>query len=286
MKKIISFGILSVSLISLVGCGNQSASNSKEQSITAVGSTAMQPLVEKASNDYAKGNINVQGGKSGTGLSQVSQGTASIGNSDIFAEQSSGVDKDKIKDNKVAVVGMAPVVNPSTGVKNLSSKQLREIFAGKITNWKQVGGKNEKVTIINRTEGSGTRVTFESTALKNSKVIKSQSQDSNGAVEKVVAKTPGTISYLSLPYLQNNQKLQVVSINNVKPSYSNITSNKWKIWSYEHMYTQKKTNQAVKDFIDYLQSKKVQNGLVKDAGYVSIHDMNYKALANGNVIKK
>ncbi|MCF6515320.1 phosphate ABC transporter substrate-binding protein PstS family protein [Lactobacillus sp. S2-2] len=286
MKKyslLIAMGLL---LLIISGCGNKNNPNK----VTSVGSTAMQPLVEQSSLDYKKNNeaanITVQGGGSGTGLSQVSQGAVSIGNSDVFAEEKEGINAKDLVDHKIAVVGIVPVVNPSAGVKNLSLKQLRDIFAGKITNWKQVGGKNQAITIINRSQGSGTRSTFEKTALKGVKSVKAQEQDANGTVDKIVSATPGTISYLSIPYLRISKKLQGLSIDNVKPSYENIAQNKWKIWSYEHMYTKKKTNQATKKFIDYLQSVKVQNGLVREAGYVSIHDMKFEALADGKVIKK
>lgn len=278
----------------LAGCGSNSASSSKKSSsssnvkITAVGSTALQPLVEQAASNYQKDNskvnISVQGGGSGTGLSQVQQGAVTIGNSDIFAEQQTGIKAKELVDHKVAVVGMTPVVNKGVGVKNLTMSQLKNIFTGKVTNWKQVGGKNLKINVVNRVSGSGTRATFEGAVLEGAKAIKTQEQDSNGTVQKIVSSTPGTISYLAFSYV--NSKIEAPSINGVKPDDQNVENNKWKIWSYEHMYTKGQPNAATKKFLNYMDSGKVQNSLVQKLGYISIHDMKVQKNASGAVTTK
>lgn len=276
----------------LTGCGSNSASSNGSSSasdhagkITAVGSTALQPLVEKTAgqfqNDNKKINITVQGGGSGTGLSQVQDGAVAIGNSDIFAESKPGIDSSKLVDHKVAVVGMAPVVNKDAGVDNITMAQLKDIFTGKVTNWKEVGGKDEKITVVNRAEGSGTRATFEDAVLSGAKAVKSQEQDSNGTVQKIVSSTPGAISYLAFSYL--NDSVKPLSIDKVKPTDANVENNKWKIWSYEHMYTKGKAKTATADFLKYMNSKDVQDSLVKKMGYISIHNMKVQKDAKGNV---
>ncbi|UQS85587.1 phosphate ABC transporter substrate-binding protein PstS family protein [Apilactobacillus apisilvae] len=272
LKKFIA--IISVFIISgalLTACG----SSSSKTKITVVGSTALQPLVEETANEYQEGNnnvsITVQGGGSGTGLSQLQSKAVTIGNSDVFAENQNGIDAKKMIDHKVAVVGMAPVLNKSIGVKNLSMSQLRAIFTGEIQNWKQVGGKNQKIEVINRVKGSGTRATFEDNVLKGKSAIKSQEQDSNGTVKRIVASTPGAISYLAFSFI--DKTLQPVSIDNIQPNDKNVEDNSWKIWSYEHMYTNKDINKETKKFLEYVQSKNVQNSLVKKLGYISIHNM-------------
>ncbi|WP_105956333.1 phosphate ABC transporter substrate-binding protein PstS family protein [Apilactobacillus quenuiae] len=286
-KKFIS--IISIMIISglvLTACGN--SNDSSKSKITAVGSTALQPLVEEAANEYQQNNnnvsITVQGGGSGTGLSQLQSKAVTIGNSDVFAEKQNGIDAKKMIDHKVAVVGMAPVVNKSVGVKNLSMKQLSDIFTGKITNWKQVGGKNQTIEVINRVKGSGTRKTFEADVLKGKSAIKSQEQDSNGTVKKIVASTPGAISYLAFSFMGDNT-LQPISIDNVKPNDKNVEDNSWKIWSYEHMYTNKNIDKATKLFIEYMNSKEIQNNLVKKLGYISIHNMKVTKDANNQIVK-
>ena len=261
--------ILFMSLF-LTGCSQN------REKITIVGSSALQPLIEQAGNDYhlahMSSNIVVQGGGSGTGLSQVQAGAVEVGTSDVFAETQKGIDAKKLEDYPVAVVGIVPIANKGVGVKNLSTKQLSDIFTGKIKNWRQVGGKNQSIIVINRSRGSGTRSTFEDLVLNGKEAINSQEQDSNGTVKKIVNSTPGTISYISFPYA-NDQNIQKISINNVQPDNRNIPTNKWPLWSYEHMYTKGKPNKATAAFIKYVLSKKVQKDLVPKIGYISVHEM-------------
>ncbi len=266
----------------LVGC-----SQSREK-ITIVGSSALQPLVEQAGNDYRlahmSSNIVVQGGGSGTGLSQVQAGAVEVGTSDVFAETQKGIDAKKLEDYPVAVVGIVPIANKGVGVKNLSVEQLSAIFTGKIKNWREVGGKNQPIIVINRSRGSGTRSTFEDLILNGKDAVNSQEQDSNGTVKKIVNSTPGTISYISFPYA-NDQNIQKISIDHVKPDNKNILTNKWPLWSYEHMYTKGKPNKATAAFIKYVLGKKVQTELVPKIGYISIHEMKVSRDSQNKVTK-
>ena len=266
----------------LTGCSQN------REKITIVGSSALQPLIEQAGNDYhlahMSSNIVVQGGGSGTGLSQVQAGAVEVGTSDVYAETQKGIDAKKLEDFPVAVVGIVPIANKGVGVKNLSPNQLSDIFTGKITNWRQVGGKNQSIIVINRSRGSGTRSTFEDLILKGKDAVNSQEQDSNGTVKKIVNSTPGTISYISFPYA-NDQNIQKISINHVQPENKNIPTNKWPLWSYEHMYTKGKPNKATAAFIKYVLSKKVQKDLVPKIGYISVHEMKVTRNSQNKVTK-
>ncbi|GEL14645.1 phosphate ABC transporter substrate-binding protein PstS family protein [Pediococcus cellicola] len=274
-------GVLIVGLIGLSGCGRR-----QSQTITVVGSTALQPLVERAASNFqvknSAVNITVQGGGSGTGLSQVQAGAVTIGNSDVYAEDQDGIKASSLIDHKVAVVGITPITNKEVTVRNLSKRQLAQIFTGKLTNWRQVGGKNQKITVINRAQGSGIRNTFEKIVLNGRQPVQAQEQDSNGTVQKIVSATPGAISYTSFSYV--NDQVRAVKLDNVSPTANHVETNAWPIWSYEHMYTKGKPNAQTQAFLNYIRSKKMQKELITDLGYISIHDMQVTRNRKGQIL--
>jgi len=283
----------------LTGCGGQKgaggapAAGQKEAAlsgkITAVGSTAMQPLVEEAARQFMAKNPNVQiavqGGGSGTGLSQVSSGAADIGNSDIFAEEKSGIDASKLVDTKVCVVGMAAVVNPGVTLDGLTKKQLIDIFTGKVTSWKEVGGPDQKIVVINRATGSGTRATFKAFALDGAEETAGGMEiDSSGQVKKTVSETPGAISYLALSYVDNT--VRALKIDGVEASEENIANGRYPVWAYQHMYTLGEPAGVKKAFLDYMLSPEVQNTLVPAMGYIPVAKMKVERDAKGKLTGK
>ncbi|MDO3412275.1 phosphate ABC transporter substrate-binding protein [Saccharibacillus sp. CPCC 101409] len=308
------FGALTLSaMLALTACGNsgstaapadngttgsggtgttteQPAAETVSGTILAVGSTALQPLVDQVGQEFMTNNgdvtVQVQGGGSGTGLTQVSEGAANIGNSDVFAEEKLDADKAKeLVDHQVAVVAMATVVNKDAGVTDLSKEQLLDVFSGKVTNWKDVGGADQKITIVNRPSSSGTRATFEKYALGQSveNVEGAIEQDSSGTVKQIVADTKGAVGYLAFSYLDDT--VTALSYGGVEPTEENVQSGKYPIWAYEHMYTKGEPEGAVKAFLDYMMTEEVQNADVTELGYIPVSSMEVKRDAEGKVIQ-
>lgn len=248
-------------------------------SITAAGSSALQPLVQQAAAQFMQSDpnakISVQGGGSGTGLAQISQGSIDIGDSDLFAAAKlTSAQATGLVDHQVCVVGFATVVNPDVTVDSLTTQQLQGIFTGKITNWSAVGGSNLPITIINRPTTSGTRATFKEYALGGLDEAQgvALTEDSSGAVAKAVSGTSGSISYLAMSFASSNKTVKMLSLNGVAPNSANIISGKYPIWSYEHMYTKGTPQGLTQAFIGYMTSPAV-TPLIQQLGYIVSSDM-------------
>ena len=251
--------------LALTGCGGNDAGESGPSGkVTVSGSSALLPLAKDAAQKFKAKNdqvsITLNAGGSGTGLKQVSEGSVDFGNSDVFAKEKLPEAKAaELVDHKVAVTVMAPVVSKEIGtnVKSLTKAQLQDIFTGKVTNWKDVGGPDEAVVLITRPSTSGTRALFTKYALDGKEELsnKSMETDDSGTLVQTVSQTKGAIGYVALSYLMNNNTVTPLAIDGVEPTLDNVYNGKYPVWGYEHMYTKGEATGAVKAFIDFIMSK-------------------------------
>ncbi|GAC1659934.1 MAG: phosphate ABC transporter substrate-binding protein [Candidatus Elarobacter sp.] len=243
-----------------------------DTTITIAGSTALLPLVKDAAAAYQQAHpdvkISVSGGGSGTGINQVAAKAIDIGDSDILAPS-----HPELHDNRVAVVGFAVIAHPGVGAKSLSKKQLQDIFSGKVTNWKDVGGADQKIVVVNRPRNSGTRAVFGKTVMGTVAISESGlTEDATGTVVSVVKQTPGAISYAALSGTRGGG-LNELAVDGVTPTDENIINGKYPIWSYEHMFTMGAPTGEISRFIAFVQS---HADLVRKDGFILIRDMKVK----------
>lgn len=264
--------VLGMALVAGCGGGKKEevkASADVEGTVTASGSTALLPLLKPAQEEFQKKNpkatVNIAGGGSFTGMNQVAAGSVNIGNSDV-ALPAEYQDKGLI-DHQVAVAPFVFIANPDVTVDNLTQQQYVDIFSGKITNWKDVGGKDQKITLIHRAKSSGSRATIADVVMKGTNFTDNAViQDSNGAVRSAIASTPGAIGYVDAPYADNTVK--TVAYNGVKYTADAVINGQYPVFAYEHMYTKGEATGAVKAFIDYVLSKDFQDTYVEKNGFI------------------
>lgn len=281
-KIILAMGTLLVSAsMLLAGCGGggsqQATSSGGEKisgKISASGSTALLPLLKPAQeafqDKYKDVTVNVAGGGSFTGMNQVAEGSVDIGDSDVNLPDEY---KDKgLVDHKVVVEPFVFIVDKANKVDNLTKDQVIGILTGKITNWKEVGGDDQKITLIHRAKSSGSRATISDVVLKGANFTDDAViQDSNGAVRAAIASTPGAIGYVDAPYADDSVK--VLKFDGVEYSAQNIIDGKYPIYGYGHMYTKGEPTGAVKAFIDYILSDEFQNSQVEKLGFIPVSKM-------------
>jgi len=248
-------------------------------SITASGSTALQPLVDAAGKAYQaacpNATIQVQGGGSGTGLTQVLQGAVQIGDSDVTAESKlQPADAATLVDHQVASQGWIMVNNPDvTGVTNLTTDQAKQIWTGAITNWKDVGGPDMPIVLILRPQSSGTRATFKAIVLGGAAEASGQAltEDSNGAVTTAVEGTPGSTSVIGFAYYQQNKSgLTGLQLDGVDATVANMTNGTYKLQAVGHMYTKGQPTGLTAAFLDYMLGPDVQGTLIPSLFYAPV----------------
>lgn len=248
--------------------------NAPENStISLSGSTTVQPLAEKLAEAFMTENsgvrIDVQGGGSSVGVKAAAEGTSDIGMASREIKESELTEFPNLKIFVIARDGIAIVSHPDVPVSDLTVEQVRDIFSGKVTNWKDLGGEDQNIIVVSREEGSGTRAAFEEMVLGEDALIAASAilQPSNGSVRTTVSTTPFSIGYLSFGYLDDT--IKTISINGVAPTEPNAADGSYPIVRPLNMLTNGEPTGNVKAFLDFILSEAGQMLVVED-GYISV----------------
>lgn len=259
-----------------------------KNSIQVKGSDTMVNLGQAWAEKYMEENsadfVAVTGGGSGTGLSSLISGSCDIAMSsrnikdkEIALAKQKGINPNEIK---VALDGLAVVVNPKNPVSKLTLAQLRDIFTGKITNWKELGGVDSMITILSREVNSGTHVYFKEHVLRrndaNSKeefVASSLMLPSSQAIADEVAGNSSAIGYYGMGYISPKQKAILVAKDDKSeyeaPTEANVINGKYPISRPLFLYTNGEPQGLVKKFVDFVLSKEGQR-IVSKTDFVAL----------------
>lgn len=256
-------------------------------SITASGSTALAPLVKAVAQKYSSNcsgaTITVNLGGSKTGLANVEAGSVDIGNSDVPANPQTQAD---LVDHQVAVVVFAVIVNKGVTVTNLTTAQVKQIYSGQVTNWKQVGGPSLPIVVVSRPASSGTRATFQKYVLGGPETISgpaSLTTDSTGTVVTNVAQTPGAIGYAATGPAMLNSGVTLLTIDGSAPTTDNAKTNAYKFWNIEHMYTKGPAKPLAQALIDYMTNAD-SKAIAATQQFIAITDMSQTAITAHNSV--
>lgn len=249
----------------VAGCGSASstADTTLSGKVSLSGSTTVLPLASEAASQFMDAHpgvqVTVQGGGSSVGITQLSQGVVDIGMSSRelkSEEQNLG-----FVDHRIALDVIVIVVNPGVGVDDLSKDQVKGIFTGAITNWKDVGGADKSITVVVRDKASGTREMFDEKALDSQDSTTAAIEaNSNGIVRQIVSSTNNSIGYISFGYIDGTVK--AVRFNGVEGSKDAALAKTYPLSRFLHMFTKGDPQGVVSTFIDFMLSDRFQNDVV------------------------
>lgn len=237
--------------------------------IDIAGGTAHIPVMKGAAKQIMSYNpdihITVTGGGSGAGVQQAGEGIAQIGNTGRALKQSE-IDKYGLVSFPFAIDGVAVAINPGNPVTDLSKAQLKDIFGGKIKNWKEAGGADAPISLYVREDGSGTRETFEERALdKGTSVDSANVINSNGAMKTAIAQDPNAIGYVGIGHLDDS--IKGVKVDGMVPSQEAAANGDYTVTRLLYMNTKGQPEGIVKGFVDYILSPAGAE-IIKESGYI------------------
>ena len=268
---------MSIQKIAVAGIlGGLTLAANAAQTVTVNGSTTVLPAMQLVAEQFMKVNsdvtVTISGTGSGNGIKALLDGMTDVAMSsrDMKAKETKEFESHGVKPVRytVAYDAIIPVVNPKNAVKSLTMEQLRDVFAGKITDWKELGGTASPIVVIGRDSSSGTYESFQELVMGKTRVSKrALLQASNGGVVQAVAGNPNAIGYVGIGYL--DRQTHGLTVNGVQPSFETAQNKTWPISRDLYLFTAGEASGAAKKLIDYMCGADGQK-LVRESGFVPI----------------
>lgn len=266
-------------LIAVLALGMGAQSARAASNIVINGSTTVLPFAQVAVERFATAHpdvkISISGGGTGNGIKALIDKTAEIANASREITQSE-IDKAKAGgvepfETTVALDCIVPMVHPSNPVSNLTIEQLKKIYTGEITNWKEVGGLDEPIAVVGRDSASGTFGTWQEMVIDKGEKARvtprAQVTASSGAMLSTVSANKFAIGYDGIGYI--NDTVKPVTVEGIKASAATAKDGTYPLARKLHMYTNGAPAGDVKAFIDYMLSADGQK-IVTDSGFITI----------------
>jgi phosphate transport system substrate-binding protein len=244
--------------------------------LSITGSTTVLPIAAQAAEKYMDTHpdidVQVNGGGTGAGVQAAGEGTALIGmaSRDLKAEE-----KKKYPDlvaHQIAIDGIAIITNAANPIPSLTLEQVKKIYDGNITTWKDVGGKDASIVVVGRDSASGTREFFYSDVMKKTDFVRTQlEKNSNGAVKQTIEQTPDAIGYVGLGYVDKTVHAVPLSVNGalVSPGIETVKAGTYPVARPLHLLTKGQPAGSAAEFIAFLDSAEGQK-IITDEGFIPI----------------
>ncbi|HWJ77418.1 MAG TPA: phosphate ABC transporter substrate-binding protein [Niallia sp.] len=275
--KNIKVAFMMVSILALLSaCASNSkdengASKNSKQTIAISGSTSVGPLAEKLAAKYkehANTKIEINQIGSSAGITNAMNGVSEIGMSsrDLKEEEKTS----NLKEVIIAYDGIVVVTHPSNKVKNLSLEQVKRIFTGEVTNWKEVGGEDMEIVVVSREDGSGSRDAFqEIVGYGSGELIKNAIIASgNGNIKTTVANNKHAVGFISFEYIDDT--ISTMNIDGIEATAENVLEQKYRLSRpFLFVYKENNLSGAGQKFIDFILSDEGQK-VAAEAGAIPI----------------
>jgi len=284
IKKLLVLLLALSMVVAIVGCGNSeeintSSNQSSEDAnlikgfINAGGSTSVEKAALKLLEEFSAMNPDVtyayDSSGSSTGIKNVHDNTYKIG---FASRELKEAEKKDVEYMPIAMDGIAVCVNPKNEVQALTMEQLKGIYVGEITNWKELGGTDAKIVVVSRENGSGTRSAFEELSNVDENLTQGATiKSGNGEVAAYIASEYNAIGYISFVTLDlNKSKLKGMNIEGISPNIENVQTGEYKLSRpFNMIYIASKLSDAEKKFIDFIFTDEGQS-LIEEAGAIRV----------------